>query len=35
VLARAADFTPVPYPFGEEKVSRAILEFLAANVSAR
>jgi UDP-N-acetylglucosamine transferase subunit ALG13 len=35
VLARAADFAPVPYPFGEEKVSRAILEFLAANVSAR
>jgi UDP-N-acetylglucosamine transferase subunit ALG13 len=34
VLARARDFAPVPYPFGAEKVSRAILEFLAANVSA-
>lgn len=35
VLARVADFAPVPYPFGEEKVSRTILEFLAASVSAR
>jgi len=35
VLARAADFTPVPYPFGEEKISRTILEFLGADVSAK
>jgi UDP-N-acetylglucosamine transferase subunit ALG13 len=35
VLARARDFTPVAYPFGEEKISRKILEYLAANVSAR
>jgi UDP-N-acetylglucosamine transferase subunit ALG13 len=35
VLARVADFVPAPYPFGEEKISRTILEFLAANVGAR
>jgi UDP-N-acetylglucosamine transferase subunit ALG13 len=35
VLARVADFVPAPYPFGQEKISRTILEFLAANVSAR
>jgi UDP-N-acetylglucosamine transferase subunit ALG13 len=35
VLARARDFAPVAYPFGEEKISRKILEFLAANVGAR
>ncbi len=35
VLARVAEFIPAPYPFGEEKISRSILEFLAANVRAR
>jgi UDP-N-acetylglucosamine transferase subunit ALG13 len=35
VLARVADFVPAPYPFGEEKISRTILDFLAANISVR
>jgi UDP-N-acetylglucosamine transferase subunit ALG13 len=35
VLERARDFVPVAYPFGEEKISRAILEFLGANTSPR
>jgi len=35
VLARAAAFEPAAYPFGQEKVSRTILDFLAANVRAR
>jgi UDP-N-acetylglucosamine transferase subunit ALG13 len=35
VLARVTEFIPAPYPFGEEKISRSILEFLAANVRAR
>jgi UDP-N-acetylglucosamine transferase subunit ALG13 len=34
VLPRAGDFAPAAYPFGEEKISRTILEFLVANVSA-
>ena len=35
VLGRVRNFVPAAYPFGEEKISRAILEFLAANVSAK
>jgi UDP-N-acetylglucosamine transferase subunit ALG13 len=34
VLAHTADFKPVPYPFGEEKISGAILEFLGAKPAA-
>jgi len=32
VLDRAADFTPARYPFGEERISAAILDYLEAAV---
>jgi UDP-N-acetylglucosamine transferase subunit ALG13 len=35
VLGRVPQFVPVAYPFGEEKISRTILDFLASNVRAR
>ena len=33
VLERARDFAPADYPFADEKLSSAILDYLAANVS--
>ena len=35
VLARSADFVPAPYPFGEERISDAILAYLETAVPAR
>lgn len=34
VLERAREFVPAAYPFAEEKISDAILEYLAATVSS-
>lgn len=34
VLQRARDFVPAAYPFAEERISDAILEYLAATVSS-
>jgi UDP-N-acetylglucosamine transferase subunit ALG13 len=35
VLQRAETFVPAPYPFAQEKVSGAILEYLDANLKLR
>jgi UDP-N-acetylglucosamine transferase subunit ALG13 len=35
VLRRASDFVSAGYPFGQEKISRAILDFLNERVPAR